>query len=400
MKVLAINTGSSSIKYRLYDMAAGSEHAGGLLERIGEEKSRLVHRSADRVADIIVDDAVATHRTGFALIWQVLRDSGDLDGSGTLFGIGHRVVHGGAVFREPVVINTGVVDTIRSLIALAPLHNPVNLMCIEAAMEIAPDIPQTAVFDTAFHQSIGPEAFHYALPRRLSEAHGIRRYGFHGISHAFVAQKTAEFLKMPLARINLITLHLGNGASVAAIKNGRCMDTSMGMTPLEGLIMGTRGGDLDPGALLFVLRKMDADVDAVDDMLNRDSGLKGICGENDMREVMQMADAGNNDARLAVDMVVHRIKKYIGAYHAVIGGANAVVFTGGIGENAPDIRRQICEGLSHLGMRIDPQVNTVKPSDALSVNAPGSPVRILVVRTNEELAIAQQTVACIQSASK
>ena len=400
MKVLVINSGSSSIKYRLFDMAAGKEQAAGVLERIGEETSRLIHRSTGAVGEVCENDPIATHREGFARIATLLRDTGDLERTDALFGIGHRVVHGGAVFREPVVIDDGVIATIRSLIPLAPLHNPANLVGIEAAVETAPGIPQVAVFDTAFHQTIGPEAFHYALPRQVTQTHGIRRYGFHGTSHAFVAQKAAEFLKTPPARLNLITLHLGNGASVAAIKNGRCMDTSMGMTPLEGLIMGTRCGDLDPGALLYLLKKTGGDAAAVDEMLNRDSGLKGICGENDMREVMQMAEAGNAAARLAVDMVVHRIKKYIGAYHAIIGGAHAVVFTGGIGENAPEIRRRACDGLSHLGITIDTGLNRGMPSEVSSINAAGSPVRILVVRTNEELAIAQQAVACIRTASK
>ena len=399
MKVLAINSGSSSIKYRLFDMAAGTEPADGLLERIGEGESRLIHWAAAREAETVAVGAVASHREGFAHVWEALRDTGEMNPAGTLFGIGHRVVHGGDVFRGPVVVDRTVANTIRSLIPLAPLHNPVNLMCIEAAMETVPGVPQVAIFDTTFHQSIPPKAYYYALPRKIAETQGIRRYGFHGISHAFVAGKASAFLNKPLDRLNLITLHLGNGASAAAIQNGRCVDTSMGMTPLEGLIMGSRGGDLDPGALIHLLRKMDGDVDALDTLLNRDSGLKGICGENDMRAVMRMADAGDAFALLAVDMVVHRIKKYIGAYHAVIGGAHAVVFTGGIGENAPDIRRRVCDGLSHLGITIDPQINAHNPSEVLPVHANGSPVDILVVRTNEELAIAQQAVACIQSSA-
>jgi acetate kinase len=290
-----------------------------------------------------------------------------------------------------------VTAAIRRLSPLAPLHNPANLTGIEAALETAPDIPQVAVFDTAFHQTLAPEAYHYALPRSIAESHGIRRYGFHGTSHAFVAGKAAAFLNAPLDDLNLITLHLGNGASAAAIQKGRCVDTSMGMTPLEGLIMGTRGGDLDPGALLHLVRKMGGDVDAVDDLLNRQSGLKGICGENDMREVMRMAERGDDLASLAMDMVIHRIRKYIGAYHAIIGGAHAVVFTGGIGENAPDIRQRICDGLTHLGITIDSHINTIRPFEVLPVHAADSPVSVLVVRTNEELAIAQQTVTCLQT---
>ncbi len=397
MNVLVINSGSSSIKYRLFDMVDETELASGLLERIGEENSRIAHRASWRTVDITEIVPIPTHREGWARIEAALKQNNHLEDIHDLYGIGHRVVHGGAMFRKPVVIDAGVRDTIRRLSPLAPLHNPANLMGIETVLETAPDIPQVAVFDTAFHQTLAPEAYEYALPRSIVESHGIRRYGFHGTSHAFVAGKAAAFLNAPLDDLNLITLHLGNGASAAAIRKGRCVDTSMGMTPLEGLIMGTRGGDLDPGALLHLVRKMGGDVDAVDDLLNRQSGLKGICGENDMREVMRMAERGDGRAGLAVEMVIHRIRKYIGAYHAIIGGADAVIFTGGIGENAPNIRQRICDGLTHLGITIDPKINTIRPFDVLPVNATDSPVGVLVVRTNEELAIAQQTVACIQS---
>jgi acetate kinase len=396
MRVLVINSGSSSIKYRLFEMTDGAELASGVLERIGGANSRLVYRTDTHRGERIAELSAASHREGWRHIAATLRADGQLADNRPLFGIGHRVVHGGEAFREPVIIDDRVVGVIRELSALAPLHNPANLMGIAAAMETAPEVPQVAVFDTAFHQSIGPAAYHYALPRDIAAANGIRRYGFHGTSHAFVARQAAAFLGRPLTQCNLITLHLGNGASMAAIRGGRCIDTSMGMTPMEGLIMGTRSGDLDPGALLHLLRNMSGDVDAVDDLLNRRSGLVGICGENDMREVLRMAAAGDERAVLAVDMVIHRIKKYIGAYHAITGGAHALVFTGGIGENAAEIRRRACEGLSHLGIGVDPKINRVRPHDILPIHTADSPVKILVVRTNEELAIARLTADCIQ----
>ena len=399
MKILVINSGSSSIKYQLFDMSAGKVLASGVLEQIGEARSRLTHQkrnARDKMVEIVKTDKVADHQAGFQLIGSVLNESGALADTGELSGIGHRVVHGGEEFKEPTRINKKVIDTIRRLIPLAPLHNPANLMGIEVAMQSAPEVPQIAVFDTAFHQSIPAHAFRYAIPRNLYEAHHVRRYGFHGTSHYYVAKQAANLLHRTLQSLNLITLHLGNGASMAAVKGGRSLDTSMGMTPLEGLIMGTRSGDIDPAIIFYLERKTGMERDKVEFILNHESGLKGICGVNDMRKIEKLAEAGNARARLAIEMVCYRIKKYIGAYYAVLGQLDALVFTAGIGENSSLIRARSCRGLSHLGIDVDPLKNDRRSEEAFEIQSTSSRVKILVVPTDEELEIAQQTVACIQ----
>jgi acetate kinase len=399
MKILVINSGSSSIKYQLFDMSAGKVLASGVLEQIGEARSRLTHltrNARDEMVEIVKTAKVADHQAGFQLIGSVLNESGALADTGELSGIGHRVVHGGEEFKEPTRINKKVIDTIRRLIPLAPLHNPANLMGIEVAMQSAPEVPQIAVFDTAFHQSIPAHAFRYAIPQNLYEAHHVRRYGFHGTSHYYVAKQAANLLHRTLQSLNLITLHLGNGASMAAVKGGRSLDTSMGMTPLEGLIMGTRSGDIDPAIIFYLERKTGMERDKVEFILNHESGLKGICGVNDMREIEKLAEAGNARARLAIEMVCYRIKKYIGAYYAVLGQLDALVFTAGIGENSPLIRARSCRGLSHLGIDVDPLKNDRRSEEAFEIQSTSSRVKILVVPTDEELEIAQQTVACIQ----
>ena len=400
MKVLVINSGSSSIKYRLFDMVAKSVLATGLLEQIAEAGSCLTHRSRiaqGDMAEIIKTQPVENHQAGFQLIGRVLNETGAVADAGELFGIGHRVVHGGEKFREPTIIRPEVIETIRRLIPLAPLHNPANLLGIEVAMAAARNVPQVAVFDTAFHHSIPPHAFRYALPQALYADHGVRRYGFHGTSHFNVAKQAAGHLKRPLTSLNLITLHLGNGASVTAIKNGKSVDTSMGMTPLEGLIMGTRCGDIDPAIIFYLKRKTGLARDAVESILNKESGLKGICGVNDMRQIEKLARDGNSQAKLAIEMVCYRIKKYIGAYCAVLGRLDALVFTAGIGEKSPLIRARSCQGLAHLGIAVDPDKNNRKSKEAFEIQTRGSTVKILVIPTNEELEIAEQTVACIES---
>jgi len=399
MKILVINSGSSSIKYQLFDMTARKVLASGVLEQIGEARSRLTHQTRnarDEMVEIVKTDKVADHQTGFQLIGSVLSESGALADTGELSGIGHRVVHGGEQFKEPTRINKEVIDTIRRLIPLAPLHNPANLLGIEVAMQSAPEVPQIAVFDTAFHQSIPAHAFRYAIPRNLYEAHHVRRYGFHGTSHYYVAKQAANLLHRTLQSLNLITLHLGNGASMAAVKGGRSLDTSMGMTPLEGLIMGTRSGDIDPAIIFYLERQPGLERDEVEFILNHESGLKGICGANDMREIEKLAEAGNARAQLAIEMVCYRIKKYIGAYYAVLGQLDALVFTAGIGENSPLIRARSCRGLSHLGIDVDPLKNDRRSEEPFEIQSTSSRVKILVVPTNEELEIAEQTVACIQ----
>jgi acetate kinase len=377
MKILVLNSGSSSIKYRLFDMTDKTVLASGVME-------------------IVNSEPVADHQAGFQRIGAVLGESGALQDTRELCGIGHRVVHGGEEFKEPTLINKAVIDTIRRLSPLAPLHNPANLLGIEVAMQSAPQVPQVAVFDTAFHQSIPIHAFRYAIPQDLYEAYQVRRYGFHGTSHDYVAKQAAALMDRPLSALNLITLHLGNGASAAAVKGGKSIDTSMGMTPLEGLIMGTRCGDIDPAIIFYLKRKTGLARDEVETLLNKDSGLKGICGVNDMRQIEELARTGNSQAQLAIEMVCYRIKKYIGAYYAVLGRLDALVFTAGIGEKSPLIRAGACRGLSHLGIEIDPERNHRKSKKAFEIQTRSSNVKILVIPTNEELEIAEQTVTCIE----
>ncbi|MGD9236464.1 MAG: acetate kinase [Desulfobacterales bacterium] len=403
MKIMVINSGSSSIKYRLFDMRTKTVRASGLVEQIGEAKSRLSHQTRNTQGDmdeIVKTVAVADHRAGFELIGAALSESGALKNTQELAGIGHRVVHGGEEFRKPTLINQNVIDTIRHLSPLAPLHNPANLLGIEVARQSAPNVPQVAVFDTAFHQSLPEHAYRYAIPRDLYETHQVRRYGFHGTSHGYVARQAAKMLDRPLNALNLITLHLGNGASAAAVKDGQSIDTSMGMTPLEGLIMGTRCGDIDPAIIFYLKRKTGLTRDDVEILLNSRSGLKGICGANDMREVEKWAGEGDLRAQLAIEMFCYRIKKYIGAYFAVLGRLDALVFTAGIGEKSPLVRERVCRGLTHLGIIVDPQKNDRTANEAFEIQANDSSVRVLVVPTNEEYEIAKQTVACIRSLSE
>ena len=398
MKILVINSGSSSIKYRLFDMAAKTVLASGAVEQIGEAESHLTHytRNGQGELDAIEKTAaVADHQAGFELIGTVLSESGALRDISDLSGIGHRVVHGGERFTQPTLINENVIDTIRKLIPLAPLHNPANLLGIEVVMQSAPRVPQAAVFDTAFHQSIPEHAFRYAIPQHLYEKHHVRRYGFHGTSHHYVTKQAAGIIARPLNSLNLISLHLGNGASATAVRAGKSIDTSMGMTPLEGLIMGTRSGDIDPAIVFYLERQTGLGRDKVESTLNKESGLKGICGVNDVREIEKLAHNGDSRAQLALEMFCYRIQKYIGAYHAVLGRLDALIFTAGIGENSPLIRAGICRGLSHLGMAIDPEKNKLKSKKAFEIQRRGSTVRILVIPTNEELEIAEQTVEVV-----
>jgi acetate kinase len=400
MKILVINSGSSSIKYRLFDMTDKTVLASGVMEQIGEAESRLTQHTRNRkgeMEEIVNAEPVADHRQGFELIGAVLGESGAVQNNKELFGIGHRVVHGGEEFKEPTLIDKQVIDTIRRLIPLAPLHNSPNLLGIEVATQSAPQVPQVAVFDTAFHQSIPVHAFRYAIPQDLYEAHHVRRYGFHGTSHDYVAKQAAKLMSRPLKTLNLISLHLGNGASATAVKGGISIDTSMGMTPLEGLIMGTRCGDIDPAIIFYLKRKTGLARDAVESILNKQSGLKGICGVNDMRQIEELARDGNSQAQLAIEMVCYRIKKYIGAYCAVLGRLDALVFTAGIGEKSPLIRAGACRGLSHLDIEIDPEKNNQKSKKAFEIQTRGRTVKVLVIPTNEELEIAEQTLACIQN---
>jgi len=398
MKVVVINSGSSSVKYEVFEDSDFSVLSSGLLERIGEKESQHTHRAygpSGTVKETVRKGRVGNHEEAFRFILSMPTDSAVIRNSAELLGIGHRVVHGGEVFRKPVLIDEDVLETIRDLIPLAPLHNPANLMGIEAARQVFPGVPQVAVFDTAFHQSIPPHAFIYALPYSFYALHRVRRYGFHGTSHLWVAKRAAAHLEKPLNSINLITLHLGNGASAAAIRQGLSLDTSMGMTPLEGLVMGTRCGDLDPAVSFYLRRATRIPEGDLEGLLNKGSGLKGICGANDMREILQMANRGDNQAQLALELYCYRIKKYIGAYFAVLGQVDAVVFTGGIGENAVPIRKQCCQGLEGLGITVDDRKNEKAYKEILEIQRDGGLVKVLAVRTKEEREIAEQTVATL-----
>ena len=399
MKILVINSGSSSIKYKIFDMNGMKRLAEGVIEKIGGKTSRIRH--VDRISgqSISRELALKGHREGFSLMMDALAETGTVADISAISAIGHRVVHGGKKFKAPVLIDNEVMAAIKRLVPLAPLHNPANLTGIETAIRYAPDIPQVAVFDTAFHQTMPDKAFLYALPGRLHEKFHVRRYGFHGTSHSYVSRQAAEFMGIRPEDLNCISLHLGNGASAAAIEKGKTVDTSMGMTPLEGLIMGTRSGDIDPAIIFYLARVSDMDLDEIDHMVNFKSGLLGICGENDMRAITKRAKEGDPPARLAIDMFCHRLKKYIGAYTAILKGIDCLIFTGGIGENSAHIREQTCAGLEHLGMALDHDKNCRASRDTSEISRADSSVKILVIRTDEELEIASQTLKTILKAS-
>jgi len=405
MKILVINTGSSSIKYQLFDMAFQKVLASGMAEKIGEDQGLLTHSIISKNGEEqrkVIKGAVVDHREGLSRIVDLLvhPEYGVIQDKSEIAAVGHRVVHGGEAFKMPTIINEKVIAEIKKNTFLAPLHNPPNLAGIEVARFIFPDAPQVAVFDTAFHQSIPKMAFLYALPYALYQKSGVRRYGFHGTSHAYVSQKAAEYLARPVGDLNMITIHLGNGASMAALKDGKCVDTSMGMTPLEGLVMGTRTGDMDPALPFFLANHLNMSLHKIDELLNKESGLKGICGTNDMRKILERRKAGDARAGIAVDIYTYRIKKYIGAYFAVLGGLDALIFTGGIGENAPAIRELCCRGLAIFGIGIDDGKNNTEQQGIREINSPDSQVKILVVPTNEELKIAQETEKVIAPKTK
>ncbi|KPK56482.1 MAG: acetate kinase [Thiotrichales bacterium SG8_50] len=397
MNVLVINSGSSSLKYEMFEMASREVLTSGLVERIGEPGGRLRHewRSPGGEMNRLEREVTAAdHRAALGAVAAALRESGVTK---EVAAIGHRIVHGGETFRVPTRVDTSVLEALRKLNHLAPLHNPANVLGVELCLEAFPYVPQVAVFDTAFHQSIPPQAHRYALPNELYSAHHVRRYGFHGTSHAYVAKRAAEYLAQPLEALNLITLHLGNGASATAIAAGRSVDTSMGMTPLEGLVMGTRCGDIDPALVFYITQATGKSPAQVEWLLNRESGLKGLCGVNDMREILRRRAAGDERARLALDIYCYRIKKYIGAYMAVLGRVDALVFTAGIGENSPVVRQKACEGLEEFGVQMDTRLNEQATGDVHEIQSARSAVQLLVVHTDEELEIAEQTMRVLGS---
>ncbi len=394
MKVLVLNSGSSSIKYQLFRVEDWSVLAGGIVGRIGEGQGEFQFEWTDHsglTRSIRAEGPIPTHQEGLDRLIQTLRAQGVVAEMTEIAAIGHRVVHGGNYFSQPALIDDAVIAAIESCVPLAPLHHPGHLAGIAAARLAFPGVPQVAVFDTAFHQTMPPASFRYAIPEWLYTEHGIRRYGFHGTSHQYVAQRASLLLNKPLAECNLISLHLGNGASAAAIQQGRCVDTSMGLTPLEGLVMGTRGGDLDPGIILYLARQLGLGIEAIDQLLNRQSGLLGLCGANDMRDIIERAQTGDARAELALAVTCQRLKKYIGAYLAELGEVDALVFTGGIGEHAASIRSCACAGLNQLGIALDESLNSASLTGERRISAPDSRIAVLVIPTNEELAIAQQS---------
>ena len=378
MRILVLNAGSSSLKYQLFGMEDERVLARGSVDRIGEPGS-----------------GVDSHQDALQRIIDALQAQGAVRGREDLDAIGHRVVHGGEQFHKPVLIDAEVVRAIREMIPLAPLHNPANLQGIEVAQRLFPGTPQVAVFDTAFHQSMPPAAFRYALPAALYREHRVRRYGFHGTSHKYVAQRAAAVLQRDPAELNLITLHLGNGCSAAAIAAGKSIDTSMGMTPLEGLVMGTRCGDIDPALHFYLQRELALSSAETENLLNKRSGLIGLCGVSDMREVERRIEAGDEEARLAESMFVYRIRKYIGAYAAVLGRLDAIVFTGGIGEHSARIRALVCSGLELFGVALDPRRNEAAHGEC-SIEQSDTNLKLLVIATNEELEIARSSACCLQ----
>ena len=382
--ILVLNLGSSSLKYRLFHAGTEQLLAAGIVERIGEPHSR--HHHAANGSEFEHEVAAPTHREAFSHMQAALQEGPAHEVVAT----GHRVVHGGDKFSGPVLIDAHVRSLIWGLSALAPLHNPHNLLGIELAACAYPNVPQVAVFDTAFHHTMPEHAWRYAVPESWTSGHHVRRYGFHGISHEYVALRAAAHLGQPIEALNLITLHLGNGASAAAIRGGQCVDTSMGFTPLEGLVMGTRSGDLDPAIPLHIEHVTGMGWKALDHTLNHECGLKGLTGVNDMREILARSDAGDAAAKMALEMVCYRIKKYIGAYYAVLGKVDALVFTAGVGENAAAVREGACAGLGHLGIAIDAGKNAQHVDEIAEIQANAQPVRVLVIRTNEELQIARE----------
>ncbi len=397
-RVLVLNSGSSSVKYQLLDMRDGSRLAAGLVERIGEETSRLVHTPLATGGDKREREArIADHEEALKAVADELSADGLGLDSPELAAIGHRVVHGGLKFTEPTVIDDAVLKEIERLVPVAPLHNPANITGIRTAQALRPDLPQVAVFDTAFHTTMPEHAARYAIDVETADAHRIRRYGFHGTSHAYVSRKTAELLGKAPEDVNVIVLHLGNGASASAVAGGRCVDTSMGLTPLEGLVMGTRSGDIDPAVVFHLKRVAGMDADEIDVLLNKKSGLIGLCGDNDMREIRRRIDEGDQRAALAFDIYIHRLKKYIGAYSAVLGRVDAVAFTAGVGENAAPVREAAVKGLEELGLAVDADLNSVRSDEARLISPEYARVAVAVVPTDEELEIANQTYALVSN---
>ncbi|SDB94372.1 acetate kinase [Pelagirhabdus alkalitolerans] len=386
-KVISINAGSSSLKFQLIEMPEETELAKGIVERIGIEDAVFKIEYGEEEEKLTTD--IQNHEKAVQLLLEKLQDSGVIQSLDEIEGVGHRVVHGGERFSDSVLVTDEVIEEIEKVSDLAPLHNPANLTGIRAFQEILPDVPAVAVFDTAFHQSMPPESYLYSLPYEYYEDYGIRKYGFHGTSHKYVSERAAELLDEPLDNLRLITCHIGNGASVAAVKNGQSIDTTMGFTPLEGVTMGTRSGSLDPALVPYIMDKTGKDVNEVLHVLNKESGMLALSGfSSDLRDIEDKAAQGNERAELALKIFAGRIHQYIGSYASKMHGVDAIIFTAGIGENSKAVRERVLEGLEFMGVYWDPQNNDVRGKETF-INYPHSPVKVLIVPTNEEVMIAR-----------
>ena len=391
--VLVINSGSSSIKYQLVDATSGDALASGIVERIGLEVGKVKHEGPNGAT--VLEQPVPDHETGMRLVLDLFEQQGPQLREEDLTAVGHRVVQGGDVFDGPAVIDDAVLAQIDELSPLAPLHNPANVAGIEAARHAFPNIPHVAVFDTAFHRTMPPAAYTYAIDEQVAKEFKIRRYGAHGTSHLYVSRATAEFLGKPLEELNTIVLHLGNGASASAVRGGACIDTSMGLTPLEGLVMGTRSGDIDPAVLFHLARVGGYTIDQLDELLNRKSGMLGLSGYTDMRDVHDAVAAGDERVKTALDVYYHRIKGYVGKYYAELGRVDVITFTAGIGENDDIVRLNALAGLERLGIQVDPERNAGRIKEPTVISPDGAEVTVLVIPTKEELEIAREAVATI-----
>lgn len=393
MKVLVINAGSSSLKYQLIDMDTVTVMAKGLCERIGIAGSKLTHKNLVKGMETVIESSMENHADAIQMVIDALVNAeyGVVASMSEIGAVGHRVVHGGEFFADSYVIDGKVLEALKMCVPLAPLHNPPNITGIEACEKIMPGVPQVAVFDTAFHQTMPASAYMYALPYEYYEKYKIRKYGFHGTSHKFVSQEVAKMMGKDLKDLKVITCHLGNGSSVSAVKNGKCVDTSMGFTPLDGVVMGTRTGSMDPAVVTFLMENENLTAKETDNIMNKKSGVFGISGiSSDFRDLSAAAEDGNKRARLALDMFTYSVKKLIGAYAAAMGGVDAIVFTAGIGENDAQARKAIVEGLEFMGISIDAEKNK-KRGEAIDVTAEGATVKTFVIPTNEELMIALDT---------
>lgn len=397
MKILVLNCGSSSIKYALYDMDSKTVMTSGGAERVGLDGAFVKVKLANGEKKQIMHD-IPEHTEGVKFIFSLLTDPeiGVIKDLKEIDAVGHRMVHGGEKFNKSVLLTDEVLKVFEACTDLAPLHNPANLKGVRAVQELMPGLPQVGVFDTAFHQTMPKEAYMYAIPYELYEKYGVRRYGFHGTSHRYVSQRVCEYLGVKAEGKKIITCHIGNGGSIAAVKDGKCVDTSMGLTPLEGLMMGTRSGDIDGGAVTFIEKKLGLDADGMSNLLNKKSGLLGVSGiSSDMREIFSANEAGNERAKLAFDMYCYRIRKYVGSYAAAMNGCDIMVFTAGVGENQADMRQRVCEGLSFMGVEIDVDKNNTVHGEEAVISTPESKVTVVVIPTDEELMIASDTMALL-----